>query len=172
MKIYFCFGSYEWKSKLESAYSFMLKYSKITVCVVTENKMRLWRPKLSFDLFLFYAFALLIYILPCMTQNDSVSHFHFIYPQYCSYSDTFHMVKIESVSKILVVAFATTRKTCVKIGIRFGTWKLSWLKALHICSKTNLKSIIFKANLWLIHSSFKSEDPTFLELDLCPRRSC
>ena len=25
----------DWKAKLESAYSFMLKYSKITVCTVT-----------------------------------------------------------------------------------------------------------------------------------------
>ena len=35
-----CFlGADEWKAKLESAYSFMLKYPKITVCLVY---IRLW----------------------------------------------------------------------------------------------------------------------------------
>ena len=150
------------------------------------KKMRLWRPKHSFDLFLFYAFALRIYILPCMTQNDSVSHFHFIYPQYCIYSGTFHMVKMESVSKIAILG----QKMMTKSGLDFDRNNMKNLRKnrdkvwyinaflvkgfayICICSKTNLKSIIFKANLWLIHSSFKSEDPTFLELDLCPRRSC
>ena len=33
-----CFlGADEWKAKLESAYSFMLKYSKITVCKIAKE---------------------------------------------------------------------------------------------------------------------------------------
>ena len=50
-----------------------------------------------------------------MTQNDSVSHFHFIYPQYCSYSGTFHMVKMESVSKIAILG----QKMMMKSGLDF-----------------------------------------------------